>query len=72
MFMGISFFSLGKFYLLYIIILSIYLYIIYIIFYNFVEDVFWPFKLGIFDLFYTCYPSVLSSHYVLDFPDIWG
>jgi hypothetical protein len=29
-------------------------------FYNFVEDVCWPFELGIFTLFYTYYSQVFS------------
>ena len=37
------------------------------IFYNFVEDNYWSFKLGIFALFYTFYPQVWSSYCVLGF-----
>ena len=43
-----------------------------VFFYNFVEDIYWPFKLGLFTLFYTYYPQVWSSHCVLDFLDVLG
>ena len=38
--------------------------------YNFVEDIYWTIKLGIFTLFHTYYPLVWSSHCVLGFLDV--
>ena len=43
-----------------------------VFFYNLVKDMFWPFKLGIFTLFYNYLPEVWSSHCVEYFLDVLG
>ena len=43
-----------------------------VFFYDFVEDVFWPFELGFFTLFYSYYFQVWSLHCFLYFLEILG